>query len=468
MPRGVVSTLLHPPVSPETIRGVKASVVRSGFGQYLLHSRGSAATYELSSQSSQIDEFLSHSWSSSGRLKWLSLCLHHNGVAAVSAALIAGVLATVLEIAGLGTLPVVRHRWFDGQIRSIVFGPYLAAYSAFLLALLFWRWPDRVMFLDKICIHQTDAELTRRGIASINPIIRSSSSLLLCYEPDAAPGEGYFDRLWCNFELAAFVTKEREAGRATDRLVVLPLWRPVCVLVLQAGLVVAHGWEYASVLLGAASWSFSKGYVAKMTTALLIPFWLDIAGEEQKSAMLRQLRDFRFERAKCGDPADRDHVHAAIEELYGADSPWRRLFGEGDGGGGASGVERFEHDVRRGDVFRAVEHALGRQVGVLTRFDIVTAFLPSVFRAFAYFPRNLEAQPNLFLFHGVVIMGVSPLCREAALRAYCAVALSETLRRLALPQQVARTLASLGTAAFFSVLVLAFSFPFTRLLKLIY
>ena len=79
----------------------------------------------------------------------------------------------------------------------------------------------------------------------------------------------------------------------------LPLWRPVCVLVLQAGLVVAHGWEYASVLLGAASWSFSKGYVAKMTTALLIPFWLDIAGEEQKSAMLRQLRDFRFERAKC-------------------------------------------------------------------------------------------------------------------------------------------------------------------------
>ena len=105
--------------------------MRSGFGQYLLHSRGSAATYELSSQSSQIDEFLSHSWSSSGRLKWLSLCLHHNGVAAVSAALIAGVLATVLEIAGLGTLPVVRHRWFDGQIRSIVFGPYLAAYSAF-------------------------------------------------------------------------------------------------------------------------------------------------------------------------------------------------------------------------------------------------------------------------------------------------------------------------------------------------
>ena len=149
-------------------------------------------------------------------------------------------------------------------------------------------------------------------------------------------------------------------------------------------------------------------------------------------------------------------MHAAIEELYG------------DGGGGASGVERFEHDVRRGDVFRAVEQALGRQVGVLTRFDIVTAFLPSVFRAFAYFPRNLEAQPNLFLFHGVVIMGVSPLCREAALRAYCAVALSETLRRLALPQRVARTLLSLGTAAFFSVLVLAFSFPFTRLLKLIY
>lgn len=458
MPRGVVSTLLHHPVSPETIRGVKASIVRSGFGQHLLDSRGSAATYELSSQSSQIDEFLSHSWSSSGRLKWLSLCLHHNGVAAVSAALIAGVLATVLEIAGLGTLPVVRHRWFDGQIRSVVFGPYLAAYGAFLLALLFWRWPDRVMFLDKICIHQTDAELKRRGIESINRCIRSSSSLLLCYAPDAAPGEGYFDRLWCNFELAAFVTKEREAGRATDRLVVLPLWRPVCLLVLQAGLVVAHGWEYTSVLLGVASWSFSKGYIAKMTATLLIPFWLDIAGEEQKSALLRQLRDFRFERGKCGDPADRDHVHAAIEELYG------------DGGGGASGVERFEHDVRRGDVFRAVEHALGRQVGVLTRFDIVTAFLPSVFRAFAYFPRNLEAQPNLFLFHGVVIMGVSPLCREAALRAYmyCSVARSETLRRLALPKRVARTLASLGTAAFFSVLVLAFSFPFTRVLQLMY
>ena len=131
---------------------------------------------------------------------------------------------------------------------------------------------------------------------------------------------------------------------AAERVLVMPLWRPVCLLVLQHGFILAHAFEYLSALRGetpaadgraadgVAAWSgslasaldvtqhalgFSKGYVARLTLCMLAPFWLDLRGEEQKAALLAQLRCFAFDRVQCRESEDRRQVRLAIEELYG-------------------------------------------------------------------------------------------------------------------------------------------------------
>ena len=67
----------------------------------------------------------------------------------------------------------------------------------------------------------------------------------------------------CVFELASFVSKSREASRGEtskgkanstredrvyESLIVLPLWRPVCLFAIQMGLVIGHASEYISSL----------------------------------------------------------------------------------------------------------------------------------------------------------------------------------------------------------------------------
>ena len=209
-------------------------------------------------------------------------------------------------------------------------------------------------------------------------------------------------------------------------------------------------------------------FTLQMSLCLCCAFYLEIGGEREKGVLLRQLRTFRFERVKCSEEVDRAQVRQAIEELYAdanADESDRSV-GEAQSTGGAqtdahngAGIARFEHDVQCGDVYHAVECAIGRQTGILGSAHVAMAFLPNLYRAFAYFPQNLQVFPNLFLFHGVVLMCVSPLCRAGALRLY-----------LQLPRwqnQFARALGCVACAALFSALVLLTSFPALVVLKLL-
>ena len=254
---------------------------------------------------------------------------------------------------------------------------------------------------QKICIHQADPELKKRGVAAINQFIRRSASLLVCHAGSAAPGQGYFERLWCVFELAAFVgkTRELEGADIADRLVVLPLWRPVCLLVLQLTLFAGHTLEYLELL--PRRWSFCPRYVAQMSVGVVFSIWLDDVGEREKAELLRQLRTFRFDRVKCTVPEDRVQVRLAIEELYAGPNEARdergnadREGGDGGGGGGnggGGGIERFEREVQSGEVYHAVERAVGRQTGMLGPLHAGMAFLPNLLRAFSYFPHNRAA-----------------------------------------------------------------------------
>merc|ERR1719221_19191 len=77
----------------------------------------------------------------------------------------------------------------------------------FLCVLTNWHWVAKwcdlgpMIFFDKVCIHQTDPDLKEAGIKSIGGILQNSKEVLLAWD------SSYFERLWCTYELSAFLHK---------------------------------------------------------------------------------------------------------------------------------------------------------------------------------------------------------------------------------------------------------------------
>ena len=68
-------------------------------------------------------------------------------------------------------------------------------------------------WLDRICIHQTDMGKKKEQINALPVFVAQSSKMLVLWD------QTYFERLWCNLELA---TCARYGG--TDKVELMPLW----------------------------------------------------------------------------------------------------------------------------------------------------------------------------------------------------------------------------------------------------
>jgi hypothetical protein len=179
--------------------------------------------YDLSGQVPWLGRFVSHSWRAGGKMKVASLFALYNAAAAIRAELLTSALVVALLAAGL--LPAwtnsVRNDMFNvfspGSPERIAFSGWctvgsLTAYTSTLLwwqpvcnSLLRWRGRsgeaallDSGVFLDKLCIHQTDLEKREKGIRSIGAYLMRSHSLLILWDPS------YFTRTWCVFEVAVY------------------------------------------------------------------------------------------------------------------------------------------------------------------------------------------------------------------------------------------------------------------------
>ncbi|CAK0907867.1 unnamed protein product, partial [Prorocentrum cordatum] len=212
-------------------------------GPSLMSNSQTEATYLLSEQLDEgqrhIDIFLSHTWSSDEYLKYTAMLYHFNGrfsfLAAHFAALFTFLaLLAIKELTPYGSLlpcfyvpmpgnvdeyprglPVCGPCFFAGcvmQIATYVFGHFI------------WFGYRKTVFLDKCCIHQTDVEKKRRGVEFVGSFVKQSNTMFIPFDDD------YFERLWCTYELAAFVRYRR--SKAMDAINFMPIKTSVFVFTI--------------------------------------------------------------------------------------------------------------------------------------------------------------------------------------------------------------------------------------------
>eukprot|EP00929_Paragymnodinium_shiwhaense_P062868 TRINITY_DN31409_c0_g1_i1.p1 TRINITY_DN31409_c0_g1~~TRINITY_DN31409_c0_g1_i1.p1 ORF type:complete len:573 (-),score=91.21 TRINITY_DN31409_c0_g1_i1:206-1924(-) len=322
---------------PDILRGTPAAVPLAGCGKLLSGTgsdlaRGlSVDLHHLSHQVNEkdgIDDFWSHSWHAKSWQKRATLLLHYNGLA--------GFVCSVVGACMTGALPLHwcidpdnrKHLQIVHSLRSIL--SCIAGFVFFCLGLVFWQ-PGDLVFFDKVCIHQNDQVLKEEGIKSIGGILRASKRLLILSDPT------YGQRLWCVFELAAFLFMKTVLN-PSKAIKVRPIFHGAVTVVFMAVLMVAFILKDLVRVVDAMALTDYKDSYKYLDVAII--FVMSIPGAHTMRTSARthckladQLNTFSISRAQCfccsvnhihpDEPhkklsCDREQVEAAVKEWFGS------------------------------------------------------------------------------------------------------------------------------------------------------
>ena len=151
-----------------------------------------------------ITQFWSHSWHGSKRQKVCTLLLVNNGLAALGAGTCAAVLtAFFLSAATEQTVEGPTETTLQGQYHRIyatsrpqAIACNLSGLLVAILLLLLWR-PGTSVFLDRVCVHQSDRELKLAGLVSMSAFLKQSEVLTVWW--DATYSSRLLGRCWARF-----------------------------------------------------------------------------------------------------------------------------------------------------------------------------------------------------------------------------------------------------------------------------
>ncbi|CAK8987478.1 unnamed protein product [Durusdinium trenchii] len=196
---------------PEMIRAVRVYQMLICFGQ-VFWAAGSKDFYHFSEAEQHVDAFLSHSWQVKSWEKILLLMVLKN-------------LLPACVIGTLGSLLMMIPCLFFKLGVQFYCWCCCVGLILWLMTFVFWRSRSTV-FVDRMCINQFDLRMKAEGILNIGAVLKASKSLLVVWD------ESYADRLWCMFEIAAFLKAHPEAVAEKPEMVqVRPLLLgfPVCL-----------------------------------------------------------------------------------------------------------------------------------------------------------------------------------------------------------------------------------------------
>ena len=188
-------------LDPEVLRVTPAHKAFQNFA-HALRPAGKGDFHRKSFVREEISSFWSHSWHGDPSKKILTLLMFYNGAASILIGTLVAFLMMILF--SLGCLPGFS-RGRHPNVVNVIWSTWalLSGFITSLLIFIFWR-SQHLIFLDRICINQNDAKLKAASIFSLAGLLKRSQEMLLLWDST------WSDRLWCQFEMSAFL-KSKEA-----------------------------------------------------------------------------------------------------------------------------------------------------------------------------------------------------------------------------------------------------------------
>ncbi|CAJ1366499.1 unnamed protein product [Effrenium voratum] len=186
------------------------------------------------------------------------------------------------------------------------------------------RFNPASIFLDRICIHQSDPRLKMEGVMSIGAFLKRSERMLVLWDAS------YMQRLWCVFEVAAFL-KSRSADQEAHLQIVPVHMGSFCLVFGMAGASV-YVIVWIVFMHGVVGWEILVLLPIIMTPAGLYAIADARAYMRSVHTLQEQLASFslRNSRCSCCDwnhvrngtpvPCDRDAIGHCIGEWFGTEA----------------------------------------------------------------------------------------------------------------------------------------------------
>jgi len=297
----------------EVLRATPAHMALQRRGEALRSTKDPGRFFCLSQPVTEIDEFRSHSWHSGPWKKVLLLMVLKNGQAAVAAGTVTAGVSMLLF-----TFEVLPGYWTSATGLHTVWS-LCTGLAASAVTLFFWK-PRQKVFLDRICVNQDDEEEKCSAILSIGAIIKNSKAMLVMWDST------YVERLWCVFELAAYIKSHK--GAQNQHPVIRPITLGVCAASFFVGMA-----GFMAVLIVISFEEPAVGMTILMTLGLAgfyVSAWGFRSFFRSVERTQEQMKAFSVEGAKCaccerghtGENAqsmcDRKIVLSCIDEWYGS------------------------------------------------------------------------------------------------------------------------------------------------------
>lgn len=305
--------------------------------------------HALTRTTSQFHEFWSHSWRTKAWLKYINILFLNNGLPAFVIGTLFALTAFFLSFTGL--LPV----WAGHETGYVWCTP--AGIFGYYLTLLFWR-SRKLAFLDIACINQTDGRMKAEALVSMGAFLKESKSLLVLWDAT------YVTRLWCVFELGAFLHSKGPEAKAAKCLQVCPVFVGPAFLAGHLGFSVLL-LVFLISQVGLFPWgALLLGGLAFPCLVLLAD--LVLAHCRSIEVMQHQVRDFTIEQSKSAC-CSRGHVDANGGPMLCDRRIILRCISAWFGS-----KEKFESAVR-GQLLQVLVHQLANRVFSYWRIVQITA-----------------------------------------------------------------------------------------------
>ena len=261
----------------------------------------------------KVDFFISHSWSCPSWIKFLALCHQLNFDLAIASSLFACLFATAFLVSWCGSVTGVAQH--PRLLQALVIPwPTAVFFTTYFLGHLLKSGAS--FWIDQVCIHQRNLLKKTQTLQALPGIIAQSSQMLVVWD------EIYFQRLWCNYELAVH-TKTSKAGS----IQIVPTWMPLWTLA-SFGVLSTAGYLYAGSSAAKMDTDSGLSLFSSLWNAYILPYVLELFAAsipltccclhklKRHKLMLDQMMHFDLKSAKCTLETDRIVLQQQVLNLF--------------------------------------------------------------------------------------------------------------------------------------------------------